>query len=69
MTKDLLNQLAFVRRGALYADRQGKIEHVGDGKDLRALATPGWPNRQAPFLADAKVASTKASSNFSRPRT
>jgi hypothetical protein len=54
VTKDLLNQLAFVRRGALYADRQGKTAHIGDSKDLRVLATPGWPNCQAPFLADAR---------------
>jgi len=67
--KNLLNKLALGRRSAL--DRYGERKTVisGDSDDLRALATPGGADCEAPFLALANVASTNASSRFSRPRS
>ncbi len=67
--KNFLNKLALGRRSAL--DRYGERKTVisGDSDDLRALAAPGGADSEAPFLALAKVASTNASSRFSRPRS
>jgi hypothetical protein len=66
--KNFLNKLALGRRRAL--DRYGERKTVisGNGDNLRALAATGGPDGKAPFLALAKVASTNASSRFSRPR-
>lgn len=65
--KNFLNKLALGRRSAL--DRYGERKTVisGDSDDLRALAATGGDDCEAPFLAFAKVASTNASSRFSRP--
>ena len=65
--KNLLHKLALGKRSAL--DRYGERKTVisGDSDDLRALATTGGTNGEAPFLALAKVASTNASSRFSLP--
>lgn len=67
--KNFLNKLALGRRSAL--DRYGERKTVisGDSDDLRALAATGRADGEAPFLALAKVASTNASSRFSRPRS
>ena len=66
---NLFNKLALGKRSAL--DRYGERKTVisGDSDDLRALAAPGGPDGEAPFLALAKVASTNASSRFSWPRS
>jgi hypothetical protein len=65
--KNFLNKLTLGRRSAL--DRYGERKTVasGDSDDLGALAAPGWPDREPPFLALAKVASTNASSRLSLP--
>lgn len=65
--KNLFHKLALGRRSAL--DRYGERKTVisGDSDDLGALAATGGANGKAPFLALAKVASTKASSRFSLP--
>ena len=67
--QNVFNKLALGRRSAV--DRYGERKTVasGDSDDLRALATAGWAEREAPFLALAKVASTNASSRFSFPRS
>jgi hypothetical protein len=67
--KNFLNKLALGRRSAL--DRYGERKTVisGDSDDLRALAPPGGADSEPPFLALANVASTNASSRFSRPRS
>jgi hypothetical protein len=67
--KNLFHKLTLGRRSAL--DRYGERKTVisGDSDDLRALAAPGGADCEAPFLALAKVASTNASSRFSRPRS
>ena len=64
--KNLFNKLALGRRSALdrYAERKTVIS--GDSHALRPLAAPGGSDGKAPFLALAKVASTNASSRFSR---
>ena len=68
-SQNVLHKLALGRRCAV--DRYGERKTVisGDSDDLRALATAGWADRKAPFLALAKVASTNASSRFSFPRS
>jgi len=65
--KNFLNKLALGRRSA--RDRYGERKTVssGDSDDLRALAPPRGTDREAPFLALAKVASTNASSRLSLP--
>ncbi len=65
--KNFLNKSALGRRSA--RDRYGERKTVasGDSDDLRALAPPRWADREAPFLALAKVASTNASSRLSLP--
>ena len=65
--KNLLNKLALGRRSA--RDRYGERKTVasGDSDDLGALAPPRWADREAPFFALAKVASTNASSRLSLP--
>jgi hypothetical protein len=68
-SQNVLHKLALGRRSAVgrYGERKTVIS--GDSDDLRALATAGWADRKAPFLALAKVASTNASSRFSFPRS
>jgi hypothetical protein len=65
--ENLFHELALGRRSAL--DRYGEWKTVisGDSDDLRALASAGGADREAPFFALAKVASTNASSRFSLP--
>ena len=65
--KDFFDKVAFRRRSA--RDRYGERKTVisGDSDDLRALAPARGANREAPFLALAKVASTNASSKLSLP--
>src|ERR1035437_3384516 len=60
---------ALGRRSAF--DRYGERKTVtrGDSDDFRTLAALGGTDCKAPFLALAKVASTKASSRFSLPRS
>ena len=67
--KNFLNKLALGRRSAL--DRYGERKTVisGGSDDLRAPAAPSGADCEAPFWALAKVASTNASSRFSRPRS
>src|ERR1035438_3962565 len=67
--KNFFNKLALGWRSAL--DRYGERKTVisGDSDDLRALAAAGGTDSKPPFLALAKVASTNASSRFSRPRS
>jgi hypothetical protein len=63
------HKLALGMRSAL--DRYGERKTVasGDSDDLGALAAPRGTDREAPFLALAKVASTNASSRLSLPRS
>ena len=65
--KNFLNKLALGRRSA--RDRYGERKTVasGDSDDLRALAPARGADREAPFFALAKVASTNASSRLSLP--
>ena len=77
--KNFLNKLALGRRSA--RDRYGeshpskqvcwgprrKTVASGDSDDLRALAPGRGADREAPFFALAKVASTNASSRLSLP--
>ena len=67
--KNLFNKLALSRRSALHRYGERKTVISGDSDDLRALAAAGGADSQTPFLALAKVASTNASSRFSRPRS
>ena len=65
--KNFLNKLALGRRSA--RDRYGERKTVasGDSDDLRALAPARGADRESPFFALAKVASTNASSRLSLP--
>ena len=65
--KNFFNKLALGRRSA--RDRYGERKTVasGDSDDLRALTPARGADREAPFLALAKVASTNASSRLSLP--
>jgi hypothetical protein len=65
--KNLLNKLALRWRSALHRYGERKTIFSGDSDDLCALAAPGGTDSKPPFLALAKVASTKFSSRFSRP--
>lgn len=58
---------SFARRGAFQPNSQRKTLTVDQYHPLRALATLGFSNRRAPFLAGAKLPSKKLSSHFSRP--
>ena len=68
-SQDFFDQLAFVRRSTLYRYGERKTVSSGDSDDLRPLAPARGTDAKAPFFALAKVASTKASSNFSLPRS
>jgi len=65
--QNVFHKLALGRRSTF--DRYGERKTVtsGDSDDLGALAATGGADGKAPFLALAKVASTKASSRFSLP--
>ncbi len=77
--KNFLNKLALGRRSALDRDGEShpskqvcwgprrKTVASGESDDLGALAPPRGANREAPFFALAKVASTNASSRLSLP--
>jgi hypothetical protein len=67
--QNVFNKVALGQRSAV--DRYGERKTVtsGDSDDLRPLAATGGTDSEAPFLALAKVASTNASSRFSRPRS
>jgi len=65
--EDFFDQPALRRRSALHRYGEWKTVISGDSEDLRALAPPRGADREAPFLALAKVASTNASSRFSLP--
>ena len=66
-SQDFFDQLAFVRRSTLHKYGERKTVSSGDSDDLRPLAPARGTDAKAPFFALAKVASTKASSNFSLP--
>ena len=65
--EDFFNQPALRRRSALHRYGEWKTVISGDSEDLRALAPPRGADREAPFFALAKVASTNASSSLSLP--
>ena len=60
-------KLNFCRRGTFQPNSQRKTLTVDQYHPLRALATLGFTDRSAPFLAGAKLPSRKASSHFSKP--
>jgi len=68
LAEDFLDELALVGRSTLDANGERKTVSIGDGHDFRAFAAPGGADREAPFFAPAKVASTKASSPCNWPR-
>jgi len=57
----------FRRRGTFQPNSQRKTLTVDQYHPLRALATLGFTDCGAPFLAGAKLPSRKASSHFSNP--
>src|SRR5450755_770608 len=57
----------FCRRGTFQPNSQRKTLTVDQYHPLRALATLGFTDRRAPFLAGAKLPSRKLSSHCSRP--
>ncbi len=65
--QNVFHKLALGWRSAV--DRYGERKTVarGEGDDLSALAAAGGTDGKAPFLALAKVASTKTSSRLSLP--
>jgi hypothetical protein len=66
--KNLFHKPALGRRSALHRYGERKTVTSGDSDDLGPLAAARGPNREAPFFALAKVASTNASSRFNLPR-
>ena len=66
-SQDFFDQLAFVRRITLHRYGERKTVTSGDSDDLRPLAPARGTDAKAPFFAFAKVAPTKASSNFNLP--
>jgi len=64
-----LHKLAFGRRSAFDRYGEGKTVARGDSDDFGAFAALGRADREAPFLALAKVASTNASSRRNLPRS
>jgi hypothetical protein len=57
----------FMRRGTFQPNSQRKTFTVDQYHPLCALATLGFSDGRAPFLAGAKLPSRKLSSHFSRP--
>jgi hypothetical protein len=64
-----LDKPALSRRSAFDSDGERKTVTRSDSDDLGALAALGGADREAPFLALAKVASTNASCRWSLPRS
>jgi hypothetical protein len=62
-----LRKRSFSRRGTFKPNSQRKTLTVDQYHPLRALATLGFTDCIAPFLAGAKLPSRKASSHFSSP--
>jgi hypothetical protein len=58
---------SFSRRGTFEPNSQRKTATVDQYHPLRALATLGFTDGRAPFLAGAKLPSRNVSSHFSRP--
>ena len=58
---------SFSRRGTFKPNSQQKTLTVDQYHPLRALATLGFTDCEAPFLAGAKAPSRKPSSHFKRP--
>ena len=58
---------SFSRRGTFEPNSQRKTLTVDQYHPLRALATLGFADCEAPFLAGAKLPSRKISSHFKRP--
>ena len=58
---------SFSRRGTFQPNSQRKTLTVDQYHPLRALATLGFTDCSAPFLAGAKLPSRKHSSHFSKP--
>ena len=67
--QNFFHKPALGRRSALHRYGERKTVTSGDSDELRALAATGRTDGEAPFFALAKVASTNASSRFSRPRS
>jgi hypothetical protein len=67
--KNLLHKLALGWRSAVDSNGERKTVSSGESDDLRALAATRGTDGKAPFFALANVASTKASSRFSSPRS
>jgi hypothetical protein len=65
--QNIFHKSALGWRSSVDSNGERKTVISGDSDDLGPLATTGWTDREAPFLALANVASTKASSRFSRP--
>lgn len=63
----LFRKRSFSRRGTFKPNSQRKTLTVDQYHPLRALATLGFADGIAPFLAGAKLPSRKASSHFSNP--
>lgn len=63
----IFDEMALCRRSAFHSNGEWKTVTSGDSDDLRALPAASRPDRKAPFLALANVASTKASSRLSLP--
>lgn len=62
-----IDELALVRRGRIDRDSHRNAVFCGDRHDLRPLAPFGLSHCEAPFFADAKLTSIKASSRSSLP--
>src|SRR5271163_226829 len=65
--QNVFHKLALGRRSAVDRDGERKTVTSGESDDLGPLAAAGGTDGKAPFLALAKVASTKASSRLSLP--
>ena len=68
-SQNLFHKLTLGWRSALHRYGERKTVASGESEDLGALAAARGADGKAPFLALAKVASTNASSRFSRPRS
>src|SRR5450755_4538244 len=66
-SQNFFHKLALGWRSALHRYGERKTVSSGDSDDLSALAAAGGTDAKPPFFALAKVASTKASSNFNLP--
>lgn len=64
-----VDQLHFVRRSRFNANGDRKTMSVSDRHDFCTLSPLCFPNKRAPFLAGAKLPSTKHSSKSIPPRS